>query len=120
MNRFLFISLMVVLFFPSYGIAQKGTIKGQVMDRETGEEIIGANVIIEGTVTGASTDIYGNFEFNADPGNYNIVVSYIGYQAFKITDLQVNPNEDIILTIQMQTDNVQLKAQIILIQCVSW
>lgn len=84
------------------------------MDRETGEEIIGANVIIEGTVTGACTDIYGKFEFNADPGTYTIVVSYIGYQAFRITDLQVNPNEDVILTIQMQTDNVQLEEIVVM------
>jgi len=103
--------ILITLFalFSYQVIAQRGILNGSVKDKDTSEEIIGANVVIEGTTTGSSTDIFGNFEFQADPGNYSIVVSYIGYETFKIENLEVSPGEEVTLTIQMQTDNVQLE-----------
>jgi len=100
---------LILFLFSFQLIAQKGIIKGTVNDKKTGEEIIGANVVIEGTTTGASTDIFGNYEFMSDPGTYNILVSYIGYETYKITDLKLDPGEEVKLAIQMQTDNLQLE-----------
>ncbi|CUS92585.1 Domain of unknown function (DUF4480), partial [Candidatus Kryptonium thompsonii] len=42
-------------------LAQVGKIAGKVVDMETKEPLIGANVIIEGTLLGASTDLNGNY-----------------------------------------------------------
>lgn len=62
--------------------SQTGTIQGQIIDSTLNEGVIGANVAIEGTQTGASTDVDGNFSiFNVEPGTYNIVISYIGYKS---------------------------------------
>lgn len=52
-------------------------VKGRVTN-ETGEPIIGANVIIKGTSQGTVSDLDGNFALHSD-GNKEIVVSYIGY-----------------------------------------
>lgn len=57
-----------------------GKIAGEVKDSQTGEPVVGANVIIEGTTLGAATNIEGYFVIlNISPGKYNVVASAIGY-----------------------------------------
>lgn len=59
-------------------IAQQGkTISGTITDN-TGEAIIGANVIVSGTTNGTVTDFDGNFTMQV-PENATISISYIGY-----------------------------------------
>lgn len=54
-------------------------VTGRVVDA-TGEPLIGATVMVEGTTTGTVTDIDGNFTINTAP-NAKLVFSYIGYTA---------------------------------------
>lgn len=75
-----------VLFLAIFLLAQPlfaqgpGSIKGQVSDRETGELLVGANVVIQNTAIGAATDLEGRFTLRGIlPGTYTIKVSYIGY-----------------------------------------
>ncbi len=57
-----------------------GKITGVVKDLKTGEPLIGANVIIDGTSMGAATDGEGYYVImNVDPGTYSITASYVGY-----------------------------------------
>lgn len=58
-------------------IMQQKTIKGTVVD-ETGEPIIGANVVEKGTTNGVITDFNGEFTLNV-PLNCTVQISYIGY-----------------------------------------
>lgn len=60
-------------------VMQAITIKGTVMD-VTGEPVIGASVVVEGTTNGTITDIDGNFSLPNVPGDAKIKVSYIGYK----------------------------------------
>ncbi len=94
-------------------MAQQGIISGSVKDKDTGEEILGANVYIEGTTTGTATDFSGNFQFAVAPGTYNLIASFIGYADFKITDLQVNADEEVALTIELISDTEQLEAVVV-------
>ncbi|MFM8347545.1 MAG: carboxypeptidase-like regulatory domain-containing protein, partial [Bacteroidota bacterium] len=59
MLRPILIFIFAVLFVPVF--AQTGIISGTVTDNRSKETIIGANVFIEGTTIGASTDLDGNF-----------------------------------------------------------
>ena len=59
--------------------AQIGTVEGRVTDARTGETIPGANVLVEGTTIGASTDADGVFSFAAPPGTYQLLASFVGY-----------------------------------------
>lgn len=60
---------------------QKGkTVKGQVRDK-TGETIIGANVVVDGTTNGVMTDIDGRFELTDVPEDGKIKVTFVGYKA---------------------------------------
>ncbi|NLR94780.1 TonB-dependent receptor [Flammeovirga agarivorans] len=79
MKNLIFLILLTSIGLTSW--AQKGTISGTVYDAETGEEIIGASVIINGTTTGASTDIFGKFSFPANQGEHEILATFIGYKA---------------------------------------
>lgn len=49
------------------GSGQDDVISGTIID-ETGFPVIGAGVLIQGTTTGASTDIDGRFSFNLPAG----------------------------------------------------
>ena len=62
---------------------QQETVKGTVVDKKTGEPIIGANVLVKGTTTGVITDLDGNFMLNAPVGSV-LEVSYIGYQSKEV------------------------------------
>ncbi|WP_291528096.1 SusC/RagA family TonB-linked outer membrane protein [Bacteroides sp. UBA939] len=55
------------------------TIKGSVTDN-TGEPIIGANVVVEGTTNGVITDVDGNFVLENVADNATLKVSFIGYK----------------------------------------
>ena len=75
-------------------IAQTGKISGKIIDASSGEALIGATVLLEGTSKGAAADIEGNFSINTIPvGSYNLVVSYITYETKKINSVLVKNNE---------------------------
>lgn len=52
-------------------------LKGRIVD-ETGEPVIGANVVVKGSTNGTITDVDGNFTIEA-PDRSVLLVSYIGY-----------------------------------------
>ena len=75
--------LSIVLIAQSLLIfAQYGNIKGFVYDKNDGEPCIFANVYLQGTNLGASTDINGYFSINkVVEGNHTIVITYVGYDS---------------------------------------
>ena len=61
------------------------TISGTVVD-EKNKPVIGANVFIDGTYDGASTDANGKFNFKTTTsGNQLLVVSFLSYETIKVT-----------------------------------
>ena len=72
-----FLTLFAMLLaIPAF--AQTVNLSGQVTD-ESGEPLIGATVMIQGTNKGAATDFDGNYSIPNAPAMGTIVVSYIGY-----------------------------------------
>jgi hypothetical protein len=66
--------------------AGTGNVTGYVIDKSTGEALVGANVLVEGTSMGSSTDANGRFLINNIPqGRHNLKITYIGYQARRIS-----------------------------------
>ncbi|MCK5169002.1 MAG: carboxypeptidase-like regulatory domain-containing protein, partial [Bacteroidales bacterium] len=76
---------------------QEFIIKGKVSD-ETGESLIGVNIIIEGTTTGTVTDFDGNYTLEVSDPNITLVFSYIGYLPVSIP---VNGQSEINVVLQM-------------------
>lgn len=101
---------LLVLCLTSMAVtAQKGAISGTVYD-EDGFPMLGANVVIQGTTVGAQTDfIEGQYQFQADPGTYTLVATYVGYGEQLIEGVTVAANETTILDITFAEDTgVQL------------
>ncbi len=83
--------LILLLAASSASALQTGKIVGQVVDAESKEPLIGANVVVLGTKRGASTDLEGYyFILNMPPGEYTVEASVIGYQNVQFTDVRVS------------------------------
>ncbi len=68
-----------------------GKIAGYVRDAETGDPLIGCNVIVDGTTFGASVGLDGDYFITGlPPGNYSVTATMIGYQALRKTDVLVS------------------------------
>ena len=70
-------------------IAQNGIIRGKIIDDESAEPMFAASAGIEGTTNGASSDFDGNFEISISSGNYNLIVSFVGYNSTTISNVKV-------------------------------
>jgi hypothetical protein len=67
-------------------MAQTGTIRGVVSDLETGEPLVGANVLLLEAQCGAATDQHGTFSIVSVPaGTYSLEASMIGYEPVRNT-----------------------------------
>lgn len=89
--------------------ATTGKIAGVIRDANSGDPLIGANVIIledgRATTMGAATDAQGYFAIlNVEPGIYDALVSYVGYSDVRITDIEVNINLTTELNVDMQVE----------------
>ena len=86
------ISVLILLFLTLGVIAgTTGKIVGTVKDKNTGEPLIGANIVVEGTNLGAATDVDGYFVIiNVPPGTYSLRVFYVGYAETTIENVRVN------------------------------
>jgi hypothetical protein len=85
----------------NYGIQQQSgkRITGTVVD-QTGESIIGANVVEKGTSNGIATDVDGNFMLTV-PSNAVLQISYLGYFTQEVsvgnqTSLKITLKEDML------------------------
>lgn len=56
-----------------------GVIRGNVKDKNTQESIIGAVISVEGSTTGITSDVEGNFKLIMPVGTYNLKASYLGF-----------------------------------------
>lgn len=67
-----------------------GKIAGYVKDKETGDPLPGANIIIEGTTMGAAADIHGYyFIINVPPGVYKLTATMMGYTKMTVENVRV-------------------------------
>jgi TonB-dependent starch-binding outer membrane protein SusC len=84
-----FLNLLKLYLFLLLGISTtlmanaQGTARGKVLSSDDNEPIIGANVVIQGTTTGTTTDVNGNFTIQVERGQ-NLLVSFIGFKTRRI------------------------------------
>ncbi|AWW29699.1 SusC/RagA family protein [Echinicola strongylocentroti] len=60
-------------------------IRGQVVDAQRNEPIVGATVIVKGTSQGTVTDLDGNFSIDVPEGAVELEVSFLGYEGKTVT-----------------------------------
>lgn len=116
------ITVITLLALPLLGTTvsaqSTGSIAGTLEDASSGDALIGANVVIEGTSIGSATNTEGEFIIrNVQPGTYTLLLSYVGYQQDEVEvevvagerlelDLEMTPvglvGEEVILSVQAQ------------------
>ncbi len=105
----LFTALMgVLVLFSNFSVAQ-GTITGKVLDGSSGEPLVGATVVLEGTTTGIPTNLDGTFSLEIPAGENSIVFSYIGYIS-KTKQVSVQRNETLDMgTVELESSTIGLQ-----------
>ena len=122
MKHILFVTLALASLISQSAQAQNatGSISGTVVDSESGETLIGVNVVLEGTLKGTATDIDGKYILKAvEPGTYTLVVSYISFTTQRITGVEIKAGEsvqmDIILNPETEfLDEIVVTAEVVL------
>ncbi len=91
-----------------------GKIRGRVIDSITKEPLIGTNVYLASTNYGSSTDLEGTFLIlNVPPGQYELVASMIGYDNYKVLDLEVNLDLTTTVNIELNESSLELESVVI-------
>jgi hypothetical protein len=86
-----------------------GKIVGLVKDKNSGDPLIGVNILLEGTNLGSSTDLDGTFIIlNVPPGTYTVVAQYIGYSEMRLENVKVNVDLTTELNFAMQETSLEL------------
>ncbi len=84
-----------------------GSVRGTVLEAGTNEALIGASVLIKGTLKGAATDVDGVFTIRGiDPGVQTLVVSYLGFKT-KEVELEIRDGETVEIDITLEWEGVQ-------------
>jgi len=91
MNIKSIISAMILTGLFGVALGQTSTIKGRVFNSINNEAVPFANIIIEGTSLGATSDIEGNYILtNLEPGTYSVICSFIGFKRLVSYEVPVN------------------------------
>ena len=75
--------LLAVLTLSNFAYAQR-TVTGTVTDAESGEPLIGANILVIGTSTGTITDFDGNYSIKVPEGSTTLEFSYTGFASQRV------------------------------------
>lgn len=119
-----YIITLFVLLFASTSFSQNAEVKGNITDARNNEPIAFANIIVEGTQTGSTSDFDGNFTISGIKAGYiKLKVSYIGYKTKtsadillsndKIPFIQINlePTEQVLSEIIVTVDPFEKKQE---------
>ena len=90
--------------------AQTGSIKGVLTDKNTGETLIGATVMVQGTSLGAVTDLDGAFTIEKVPaGTVSLRITFVGYLTEELKAVAVKQGETTTLQLKMSPELKTMK-----------
>ncbi|RMI09489.1 MAG: TonB-dependent receptor [Calditrichaeota bacterium] len=106
---FLLLSAWGMLLFAQ----ETGVIRGVITDEESGEPLIGVNVLVKGTYHGASSDIDGVYVIpDIQPGEYALEFSYVGYKVVQVTGVRVEPGQTVTVNVKMKSTPLALGQEV--------
>ncbi|MDP3352657.1 MAG: SusC/RagA family TonB-linked outer membrane protein, partial [Flavobacteriaceae bacterium] len=103
MRNFRTFLLSMLLLVPLSMFAQQ-TINGKIVDKTSGAELPGVNVIIKGTKKGTVTDFDGKFSLSDVRNGDVLVISYVGYTA---TEVAVTNNQNYTISLSESTQALE-------------
>ncbi len=106
-RKLLTISILILVYSLVLNAAITGKISGTVTDQQTGEPLMGVNIIISEVQMGAAADLNGNFIIaNLPPGTYTVRVSMIGYATQLIKEVRVEIDLTTKLNVEMNVESI--------------
>jgi TonB-dependent receptor len=105
--RFLLLSYFLV-FLNGLAFGQQGKLAGKVTDKKTNEGIIGATVLVTGTIQAAPVNVDGSYELPLDAGTYSITLTYVGYKPLTFPGIVIKSGETTTLDGQMEPSATSL------------
>lgn len=99
--------VLALLLIGSMSLWAQRTITGKVTD-DKGEALIGATILVKGTVKGTITDVEGSFKLAVPEGTSNLQVSYTGFRA-----KEVALGNETTLNIIMEVDAIGLDETVV-------
>ena len=108
--RKLIFSTFFAMLLPILSMAQS-TVKGFLYDKDNGEPVPFANVLLQGTTLGAATDINGFFLINKIPnGEYTLIARCIGYEDYTEKVTIKSAGQTVQLRIELKSVSQTLQA----------
>ncbi|MEN8248977.1 MAG: TonB-dependent receptor [Bacteroidota bacterium] len=104
-HKFISLDTLVVGNEQSGGNQKEVFIYGKIVDKGTGEPLIGATIWVESLNTGIATDSDGRFNILLSPGKHRVSFNYMGMEPAQVI-LQVNSGGN--LVIQMERDLIPI------------
>jgi iron complex outermembrane receptor protein len=89
--------ILILLLWALAQLEAQRTVTGQVKDA-SGDPLIGASVLIPGSLTGTITDLNGRFSINVNPGQ-RIQIKMVGYNTVEVGEF----NNDLMITLEEST-----------------
>jgi len=113
MIRNLLLTLGIILLTSVVMYAQEGTLKGQLVDRDTKEPIPFANIIVENKgsqVGGTSSDFDGNYTIKPiPPGKFDVKATFVGYKTKVIQGVTIGADRIRFLNIELEATTETLE-----------
>lgn len=107
-------SYLLAFFVLSFALhAQKGTIQGRVYDEINNEPLPFANVVVEGTTIGVTTDLDGKYVLEVEPGLYNISASFVGYKNRTEYEVQVTLSRPTVIDFALSENSQTLQEVVV-------
>lgn len=99
--------ILLLLFIIPISKSQNFSLNGTITDSKTGEQLIGAIVIIkEIPNTGAAANSYGYYTLIIPKGIYTVLVRYVGYENF---EQKIDLDKNILLNLSLEPKGRELK-----------
>lgn len=101
--------LVLLLISPLWSFGQNGIIKGRITNLINNEPVGFANILVEGTDKGATSDIDGYYEITElEAGLYNIRASFIGFNEITNYEIQVSNAKPAVVDFQLEETIAEL------------
>lgn len=110
MSKRSLILAMLLLLAPATLLAS-GKIRGKIVDKDTGEPLVGANVSAVGTTYGAAADVNGAYIIlNVPAGVYTLRATFVGYAQYTVSNVRVNNDLTTEMDFSLSSEAVAMQA----------
>ncbi|MBN2102864.1 TonB-dependent receptor [bacterium] len=105
---FIGLALAVMILSVPLWSGVTGKIAGVVLDKETGDPLAGANVVVAGTGLGSAANLNGQYTIlHVPPGLHELQVSVIGYAKVTVTDIRVRIDQTARVNVNMEMEALE-------------